>query len=104
MKRSEELRKEACMAESDQACLGLHTKAMREERSERFKEDWLPKLLMQAVIVTEFGLPQLKYEIESRKPFGTVDFYPKANKVLIRKQNKWINPGLKWLIKNFELK
>ena len=29
---------------------------------------------------------------------GTVDFYPKSNKVLIRKDNKWINQGLQWLI------
>ena len=30
--------------------------------------------------------------------YGIIDFYPKANKLLIRKSNKWINQGLKWII------
>ena len=32
--------------------------------------------------------------------FGVIDYFPKANKVLIRKDNKWIKPGLKWIITN----
>ena len=30
--------------------------------------------------------------------FGIVDFYPKSNKILIRKENKWITGGLRWII------
>lgn len=104
MKKSEQLRIESGSIDSDLAYLGAANKIMREERDERFREEWLPKLMKQEVVVTEYGLPQRKYEIESRKPFGTIDFYPKVNKVLIRKQNKWVKPGLQWLIKNFELK
>jgi hypothetical protein len=29
-----------------------------------------------------------------------VDYYPKADKILIRKENRWIKPGLSWLIAN----
>ena len=101
MKKSEQLRKEASMAESDQQCLGLHTKAMREERLERFEEEWLP-LLREKTAVEYFFIPN-NYTMKHNN-FGTIDYYPKANKVLIRKQNKWIKPGLQWLIKNFELK
>jgi len=101
MKKSEQLRKEASMAESDQQCLGLHTKAMREERLERFEDKWL--LLLKEKATVHYSELLNRYWIENKK-FGTIDFYPKANKVLIRKQNKWVKPGLQWLIKNFELK
>ena len=30
----------------------------------------------------------------------TLDFYPKANKVLIRQENEWIKPALRWMIAN----
>jgi len=29
---------------------------------------------------------------------GTIDYYPKADKVLIRKDNRWINNGLDFII------
>lgn len=100
MKKSEELRKEASMAESDQACLGLHTKAMREERIENFEEKWLPLLKEKATV--HYSELLNRYWIENKK-MGVIDFYPKANKIHIRKQNRWVKPGLQWLIKNFEL-
>jgi hypothetical protein len=101
MKRSEELRREASMAESDQQCLGLHTKAMREARKEGFEEKWLP-LLRKKVTVTHHELMG-KYTF-SNKRLGTLDYYPKGNRVLIRDENRWVMRGLQWLIKNFELK
>ena len=30
--------------------------------------------------------------------YGVIDFYPKANKLLIRRKNKWIKPALKFII------
>jgi len=101
MKKSEQLRIEAASIESDIAYLGAANKIMREERIERFEDTWLNKLLAKTNVLHDHKSG--KYEMYHEK-FGSIDFYPKANKVLIRKQNKWIKPGLKWLIKNFELK
>ena len=32
--------------------------------------------------------------------FGIVDYYPKSNKLLLRKDNKWINLGIEWIKEN----
>jgi hypothetical protein len=97
MKKSEEYRQQAQEAEHVLASLGLHTKALREERMERFKEKYLPLLEKKAMIAINEG--QGRVTINNGK-FGVIDYYPKANKILIRKQNKWIKPGLQWLVKN----
>jgi hypothetical protein len=103
MKKSEQLRIDAQSAESDQACLGLHTKALREEREERFVEKYLP--LLKEKIGNQVSVDPINrvYLFDTEK-FGRILFYPKANKLFLKKQNKWIKPGLQWLIKNFELK
>jgi hypothetical protein len=105
MKKSEQLRLRAEEADNDFAALGLETDALREERKERFEETWLPKLLKQDVVVTHYAHPQNKYEIcfiEDGLQI-TVDYFPKANKVLIRHKNKWIKPGLRWIVQKFKL-
>jgi hypothetical protein len=101
MKKSEELRIEAGGIDSDIKYLGVANKIMREERMERFIEKYLP-LLEKKAMVTIIDLKD-KIVINNGQ-FGVIDFYPKANKILIRSKNKWIKPGLQWLIKNFELK
>jgi predicted urease superfamily metal-dependent hydrolase len=105
MKKSEAYRQRAQEADHVLAALGLHTKAVREERKERFEEKWLPLLLEKEVVVTHFANPQNKYEICFMEN-GTeevVDYFPKVNKILIRKSNKWIKPGLRWIVKKFKL-
>ena len=32
--------------------------------------------------------------------FGIVAYYPKSNRLLIQKDNKWVNDGLNWIIEN----
>ena len=107
MKKSEIYFGKAQEADTLYEALGLHTKAIREERKERFEETWLPKLMQKEVIVTHYGLPQEKYEIcfieMNTQKQETIDYFPKANKVLIRSQNKWIKPGLKWIVQKFKL-
>ena len=105
MKKSEIYRERAQEADHVLEALGLHTKALREERKERFEETWLPKLMRQDVVVTHFALPQNKYEICYMEDGvqHTIDYYPKANKVLIRSKNKWIKPGLRWIVQKFNL-
>lgn len=97
MKKSEQLRKEAEREDNDLVAIGIYNKVLREERSERF-ENYIDKLLKVGFDVTEVE-KQGKFTIEPTD-FGTVDYYPKANKVLIRKDNEWIKGGLRWIIKN----
>lgn len=95
MRKSEELRKKAEQEDNDLKALGIYTKVIREERSERF-EKYLPQLQEKYDVREDIAD---KFTIETEK-FGTVDFFPKANKILIRKRNKWIKPGLRWIRKN----
>ncbi len=93
MKPSEKLKAEAQEEENDLAALGLYTKALRAKRKEKFEDDWLAKLEAQTeVIKRDNG----SYTFNSK--YGLIDFYPKANKLLIRRQCKWIKPGLKFII------
>lgn len=92
---SNELRKQAESEENDLKAMGLYTKVLREERAERF-ENYKEKLLQAGYNLTEFK-SQGKFTIEPTT-FGIIDYYPKSNKVLIRKENKWITGGLRWII------
>lgn len=81
--------------DNDLSSLGFMVKALREKRSEKFVEDWLPLLEMRFPVVFN----NHKYTIQTQE-FGILDFFPKANKILIRKDNEWVKPGLKWIINN----
>lgn len=41
-----------------------------------------------------------KYTIDTQSEIGIIDFFPKSNRVLIRKYNKWEDYGLKWIVLN----
>src|SRR5574344_1793187 len=92
---SKELKNQAESEENDLKAMGFYTKVLRKERSERF-ENYKDKLLNNGYNLTEFE-SQGKFTIEPTK-FGIIDYYPKSNKVLIRKENKWITGGLRWII------
>lgn len=94
MKKSEELTSQ--QEDNDIKSFALACRALKEKRSEKFIEDYLPVL-------------NLRYPIEKRdngsytistQDYGIIDYFPKANKVLIREENKWIKPGLKWIFNN----
>lgn len=96
MNTSKDLEQQASLEENDIKAMALHIKALREKRSERFIEDWLPILQDKYSVIHK----DHKYTITTQK-FGIVDYFPKANKLLIRQDNKWIKPGLKFIINNF---
>lgn len=103
MKKSEELRQKASEEENDFKYMGIANKAVREERNENFEEKWLQKIMTHPDV-----LMNAHDEVNGRYTFGikgigALDFYPKANNLLIRKQNKWKKPGLKWLINKLKL-
>lgn len=98
-KKSELIMEEAQKEDNDLKYMGMANKALRESRSEKFEDEWLPKI-------------EKLYQVEKRNNgsysihtglFGIIDYYPKANKLLIRTQNEWEKPGLKWLITNLNL-
>lgn len=98
-KKSEELMWRAAEETNDLRAMGLYSKVLREQRYERFEEDYLPRL--KELVPIEFSVD--KYVIDTKR-FGKLDFYPKVNKVLIRKENQWKKPGLKWLLTNIKKK
>lgn len=96
MKKSEELTLASQQEDNDIKSFALACKALRETRSEKFLEDYLPVLKMRFVIEERSNG---SYSINTQD-FGIIDYFPKANKLLIRKENRWIKPGLKWIINN----
>lgn len=101
-KLSESLMQRAREEDNDLKVIGLMTKALREKRLEKFKDMFLEQLSTDNYTV-EYMERVHRFTILDT-PFGIIDFYPKANKILIRKDNDWKKPGLKWLINNGILK
>ena len=96
---SEELRKQAAQADNDFQAMSLLNKSLREHRLEKF-QDFIIPLQQKGYDVVESNH---KYTIDTDTQsirFGIVDYFPKANKLLIRKDNQWIKPGLTWIRKN----
>lgn len=100
MTNSDKLREQLASEENDLKALGIGKKLIREERSEKFEETWLPKLRAKCNVIYDAQTGRYTFELNG---YGVMDFYPKANKVLIRKLNKWKQPGLKWIITEFHL-
>lgn len=96
IKKSEDYFEKSRQEDNDIISFGLRVKALREARSERFLEDWLP-LLSERYSINESS--QGKYSITT-EDYGVIDYFPKANKILIRVENTWKKPGLRWLVKN----
>ena len=97
MKLSEIITKQAQEEDNDFKSFSLHTKALREARLERF-DDYILQLEQKGCIIIPFN--GSKVVIDTQTKHGVIDYFPKANKLLIRKDNKWIQPGLKWIITN----
>lgn len=95
---SERLMSLSRQEDNDIKSFALMCKALREQRCERF-DKWLPIIQSQYDVVLR---PNSSYQITTQK-FGIIDYFPKANKVLIRKDNDWKKPGLKWLIDNLTI-
>lgn len=104
MKKSEEIKREAQQEESDYKFMHLMNDAMREGRKERFEEEYLPQL--QEILGDDIYFVEktqsycIKCKPKGERGHIIIDFYPKANKLLIRSKNQWIKPALKWIVKN----
>ncbi len=96
MKMSEQLKKEAQQEESDFSYMAKMNKSIREARLERFEDGYAEKLESNKCIVIPFNGSKVVIDTQTEK-YGIVDYYPKANKILIRKDNKWLTQGLRWI-------
>lgn len=68
---------------------------LRRKRFENFEDNWLEKLKQKTKLTKRANG---SYTFDSH--LGVIDYYPKANKLLIRNTNKWKKPGLKFIVKN----
>jgi DNA-binding winged helix-turn-helix (wHTH) protein len=99
MKTSESLKEQAQQADNDFQAMSLLNKSLREHRLEKF-QDYIIPLQQRGYDVVESNH---KYTIDTDTQdvqFGIIDYFPKANKLLIRKDNKWVKPGLTWIHNN----
>lgn len=92
---------EANQQENDLAFLGKSTDALREKRMEKF-EDWF-RLIVEHPMVLEYEKRDNGSYTFLLEDLGYVDLFPKANNLLVRKDNKWKKPALKWLIEKLGL-
>jgi len=96
MKKSEQLKLDAQEEENDIKSFGIMCKSLREQRFEKFDEVFLTRLKEKYTVENDGSS---KFTIYT-KDFGILDYFPKANKILIRKENRWKKPGLKWIVNN----
>jgi hypothetical protein len=98
--KSNELRQQVAVEGNDFKAMSLHTKIIREDRAETFEENYLWQLQQMYSVIHDEHTG--KYTIATQK-YGVIDFFPKANKLLIRRSNKWLKPGLQWMIKHLHI-
>lgn len=93
IKKSDILFNEARKEENDFKAIALTAKAIRERRMELFESKWLEIVSKQFKVELR---PNGSYSINTQL-WGILDYYPKSDKLLIRKENKWKKQGLNFL-------
>lgn len=74
-------------------------KQRREERYSKFVNTILPAIKSLGYEVVQRNDNGFEF-IVSKKGFGWVIFYPKADRLLLCKQNKWLYNGFSWIYKH----
>ena len=103
MKKSEQLTLDAQNEDNDFKALSLQTKALREKRLERWDDNWKSKIIASDKVKLYEEFPQQGKVTLHLQNSSIVDYYPKSNKLLIRKDNEWKTAGLNKLIKMLSL-
>lgn len=85
------------MSQYSELCRDMenHSRQNRDERLEQFKKTILPQLDAYEVNNPAYGT----YTINVPE-FGVIGIFPKSDRLLIQKENKWLNGAEKWIIKN----
>lgn len=76
---------------------GELVKELRENKYEHFKSKILPEITASEE-VCNISEECFSFAVTT-KNYGVIDIFPKANKLRIRRQNKWVKPILPWLHK-----
>lgn len=75
-----------------------YQREIREKKYNKFCSKILPKLQgAENVVYIERSME--KFTITTTN-FGVIDIFPKANRLLIRKDNKWYSKATQWIIDN----
>jgi hypothetical protein len=94
MKASTKYQILASQEENDLKALRHTYRSYREKKMEHFEEMY--EELKSEYIIEERDNGSFTFHL---KDLGKVDLYPKSNKALIRKQNKWVTNGLAFILK-----
>lgn len=96
MKKSELLHRQADESDNDFQFWNFKTQAEKEEKFERFTEHHLPKIQQSEKVISVEDREHM-FMIEFSD--GTrIDYYPKKDRVFIKKINHWKSDGLAWLL------
>jgi hypothetical protein len=80
----------------DKEALRAYLNALSWEKEDEFNKYFLKRLSDKYAITRE---PAHCYSILTVR-FGIVMFYPKLNRCFLMRKQRWIKPGLQWVIKN----
>lgn len=97
MKKSEELMIQANQAEDNFKYMALYSKSIRQKRLENFEDNYSYRLIEKNCLVKQYDGQKVVINTQTEE-WGIVDFFPMADKVLIRKENAW-RTGFNWLDK-----
>lgn len=75
-----------------------YQREIREEKYTKFCSKTLPRLKESSKVIHIEGSID-KFTITTTD-FGIIDVFPKANRLLIRKDNKWHSRAVHWIINN----
>jgi len=100
-KESEYIKRKLSETDNDLRGIGLGKQLIRAERNESFEDNWLPKFKEKLGESIFKDNKKCCYTIIYSNE--TYDFYPKANKVLIRSKNKWKTAALRFLMTTLKI-
>lgn len=85
--------------DSDLAFMKEFTSQLREHRKTHFEKNWFYKFwsLFGDAFFWDHKMGCYRYDLGGKQ----FDFYPKANKVFHHPTQRWIKPGLRWMIKTY---
>jgi hypothetical protein len=100
MNKIQELQNQLSTEENDLKALGIQKKLTREIKNDKFLDHWLPQIQAKTKVIIDPKMDKYTLQLEKH---GIVDYFPKSNRLLIRKTNKWKDKGIVLLINELKL-
>lgn len=75
-----------------------HQRRIRDARDSKFRNSIIPKLKQLSSVSSVKEL--MDKIVVTTTNFGTIDVYPKTNRLLIRDRNEWHSGAIHWLLSN----